>query len=833
VKATPRKGIALALTALACALLLLASRSGAQAQDEPLTLTLVSPTAVGAGDDLTRTVTAPEPQEAFALFDWGGGQQWYRTAVRLQNTTSADVDDILVKTTVQEPDTNCSAGEPISIEYWDGDSWEDLPPAGPCSSGIWTYLFGPPGGFDAESGYDETTQLRIGFQAAGTFEVRIVVVKASDQTDEESNAIQHKVSGSIGGAIGSAAPGITIVVAHGEYEESLAIDKDDLTLVTEECADSVCSAPTSLATAATRIVAPDSGEPGVSIPADVSGVTLRGFAIVDTTTGHSDDHTLVAVEGDGNTVADNLVDGRGSDEEGDIGILVAGGSGNQVLRNTVQDTGTGISVVSAPNTTVQGNLVRNNALGLHFLSTDAEPATGTVFRCNRLSGNEMGAENASGSDHIMDAERNWWGSVTGPAHADNPGGSGETVSDNVDFSPWSGNLTCTTFYAVPTRLTFAVQPGAALAGEPLSPQPVVWAADENGFLGINFGGEVSLALEEPDSASLGGTTSLFASGGIAAFTDVSVDTPGVYRLVASAEGLESATSSQFTVVGALTIVTDSLPGALAGAPYSATLQAVGGTPPYSWSIVSGGLPDGLSLDPATGVISGIPTQVGSFNFTVQVQDSVLATDTQALSLQVAPPGAPPAPPGMVALWPASPGIAAISWWPQSGVTYFRLQSALDPDFTFGVNTVDIPVSSLPEPGNFLTVGMPDQDMLAFYYRLAACNPAGCSPFVFAGGMAARRFPAGTTEHWSFVMGGYQFLGFASVWGQNQVSVEGKVSNFRFYEGIHGFGGLLMDACTGIAPGSACTRSWAHAGGYVSVSQDFPPFGEVGVAIRLP
>ncbi len=830
-KAAPRKGIALALAVLACALLL-ASRSGAQAQDEPLTLTLVLPTAVGPGDDLARTVTAPEPQEAFALFGWGDGQQWYRTAVRLQNTTNTAVDDILVKTTVQEPDTNCSASEPISIEYWDGNSWKDLPPAGSCSSGIWTYLFGPPGGFDAQSGYDETTQLRIGFQAAGTFVVRIVVAKAANLNDEESNEIEHTVSGSIQSAVSSAAANATIVVARGIYEESLNLNKNGLTVVAEDCVAG-CTAP-SPATARTIIRAPASGEPGVTIGSSFSGITFRGFAIFDTTgDGHDHAHTLVQVQGNNNTVSDNLVQGRVDPRPGDVGILIQTGSGNGALRNTVQGTATGISVRSAQNTTVHGNLVRNNTLGLHFLSTDAEPATGTVFRCNRLSGNGMGAENASGSGHVMDAERNWWGSVTGPTHGDNPGGSGETVGDNVDFSPWSGNLTCTTFYAVPTRLTFAVQPGPALAGEPLSPQPVVWAVDENGFLGINFGGEVSLALEEPDSAVLGGTTSAFASGGIAAFTDVSVDTPGVYRLVASAEGLESATSSQFTVVGALTIVTDSLPGALAGAPYSATLQAVGGTPPYSWSIVSGSLPDGLSLGPATGVISGIPTQVGSFNFTVQVQDSVLATDTQALSLQVAPPGAPPAPPGMVALWPASPGIAAISWWPQSGVTYFRLQSALDPDFTFGVNTVDIPVSSLPEPGNFLTVGMPDQDMLAFYYRLAACNPAGCSPFVFAGGMAARRFPAGTTEHWSFVMGGYQFLGFASVWGQNQVSVEGKVSNFKFYEGIHGFGGLLMDACTGIAPGSACTRSWAHAGGYVSVSQDFPPLGEVGVAIRLP
>ena len=53
-----------------------------------------------------------------------------------------------------------------------------------------------------------------------------------------------------------------------------------------------------------------------------------------------------------------------------------------------------------------------------------------------------------------------------------------------------------------------------------------------------------------------------------------------------------------------TVTTASLPGGTAGTAYSTTLQASGGTTPYSWSVSTGTLPAGLSLVASTGVISG-------------------------------------------------------------------------------------------------------------------------------------------------------------------------------------------------------------------------------------
>jgi hypothetical protein len=68
-------------------------------------------------------------------------------------------------------------------------------------------------------------------------------------------------------------------------------------------------------------------------------------------------------------------------------------------------------------------------------------------------------------------------------------------------------------------------------------------------------------------------------------------------------------SSQNIVVSVpqqLAITSATCPDAAIGVPYYCQLTGVGGRPPYTWSIGSGSLPAGLTLDSATGVISGTP-----------------------------------------------------------------------------------------------------------------------------------------------------------------------------------------------------------------------------------
>jgi uncharacterized protein YhjY with autotransporter beta-barrel domain len=71
----------------------------------------------------------------------------------------------------------------------------------------------------------------------------------------------------------------------------------------------------------------------------------------------------------------------------------------------------------------------------------------------------------------------------------------------------------------------------------------------------------------------------------------------------------------------LTVNPSNLPAGTQNTPYNQTVTAIGGTGPYTFSVSAGALPTGLSLDPSTGAITGIPTGSGASNFTISALDS--------------------------------------------------------------------------------------------------------------------------------------------------------------------------------------------------------------------
>jgi hypothetical protein len=81
---------------------------------------------------------------------------------------------------------------------------------------------------------------------------------------------------------------------------------------------------------------------------------------------------------------------------------------------------------------------------------------------------------------------------------------------------------------------------------------------------------------------------------------------------------------------AVRITTTSLPSGSINEIYSATVNASGGSGPFSWSVTSGGLPSGLTLGASTGnsvTISGTLLAQGIFTFTIEVTDSAAASAT--------------------------------------------------------------------------------------------------------------------------------------------------------------------------------------------------------------
>jgi hypothetical protein len=86
--------------------------------------------------------------------------------------------------------------------------------------------------------------------------------------------------------------------------------------------------------------------------------------------------------------------------------------------------------------------------------------------------------------------------------------------------------------------------------------------------------------------------------------------------------------------GPLGITTATLPQGARAVPYSQTIGVTGGTQPYTFSVPSGSLPPGLTLNSSTGVLSGTPSINGTFNFTVMVRDNANVTATKSYKMAI-------------------------------------------------------------------------------------------------------------------------------------------------------------------------------------------------------
>ncbi len=89
-----------------------------------------------------------------------------------------------------------------------------------------------------------------------------------------------------------------------------------------------------------------------------------------------------------------------------------------------------------------------------------------------------------------------------------------------------------------------------------------------------------------------------------------------------------------TLCQPITLTPSTLVAGVKGIAYSQTLVATGGTAPYTYAVVAGSLPLGLTLDRTTGVLSGTPTTAGVSNFTVVATDAKSCLVTVSYSLSI-------------------------------------------------------------------------------------------------------------------------------------------------------------------------------------------------------
>ncbi|RLF57219.1 MAG: hypothetical protein DRN25_06875, partial [Thermoplasmata archaeon] len=140
-------------------------------------------------------------------------------------------------------------------------------------------------------------------------------------------------------------------------------------------------------------------------------------------------------------VSNNIIDSNAS--KGIYGIRFIDFTGGQaysnvsIVSNTIRNftygirVGTSTDVGSVLTAVIGSNTITSNDVGI-WIRYGANP----IIHKNNIYGNlNYGLQNSAAVQ--INATLNWWGSDTGPYHpTNNPGGTGDNVSDNVTFSDW-------------------------------------------------------------------------------------------------------------------------------------------------------------------------------------------------------------------------------------------------------------------------------------------------------------------------------------------------------------------------------------------------------------
>jgi hypothetical protein len=162
-------------------------------------------------------------------------------------------------------------------------------------------------------------------------------------------------------------------------------------------------------------------------------------------------------------------------------------------------------------------------------------------------------------------------------------------------------------------------------GNPVSNVNVTFTAPGTGPSGT-FAGNVTTVTVQTKASGIATAPAFTANA-----------TTGTYNVQAAAAGVNNPLEFALKNVTGLVITTTTLPAGTFALNYSQTLTSQNGTGPYNWTVSTGTLPTNLTLNPLTGVLSGLANQAGTFNFTVKLTDSSTPTPqtaTQALVLVI-------------------------------------------------------------------------------------------------------------------------------------------------------------------------------------------------------
>lgn len=264
--------------------------------------------------------------------------------------------------------------------------------------------------------------------------------------------------------------------------------------------------------------------------------------------------------------------------------------------------------------------------GSDMIGTEATPVAAITLTPSALALTAIGgsaqvtavALDASGNE-LPEVTVTWWSSATGVASVGAEGIVTAVANGQATITASAGTVTRAAAVTVAQEAaTISVTPPAdtlTATGQALPLSGTILDANGN---------EVEGALATWSSADT---------------TVVTVDDAGVVTAVGAGSTTVLATSGAAAgsaTVAVLGITTVALVEGVRGAPYDQALAATGGAGSYAWSLATGSLPSGLSLDPGTGVIGGTPTVSGGETFTVRATRGSKHTD-RAFTLDVYEP----------------------------------------------------------------------------------------------------------------------------------------------------------------------------------------------------
>ncbi|PYP89366.1 MAG: hypothetical protein DMF61_03920 [Blastocatellia bacterium AA13] len=241
---------------------------------------------------------------------------------------------------------------------------------------------------------------------------------------------------------------------------------------------------------------------------------------------------------------------------------------------------------------------------------------------------------------------------------------------------------------------------------------------------INPGSNCNVFWQVGSSATLG--TGANFVGNILALTSITLTTgANVTGRVLARNGAVTMDTNHVTVCGPtsacpiITVNPATLPNGVVGTPYNQAVSGVGGTGPYTFTVSSGALPGGLTLNATTGVISGTPTAAGAFNFTITAIDANGCPGSRPYSIVIT--GAPQCPVIMVNPATLPPGII--------GSSYSQTVSAVGgtAPYTFAISTGGLPPGlsiTAANAGTVVVSGTPTASGL-FSFTITATDANGC------------------------------------------------------------------------------------------------------------